>query len=236
MGSKRGGRHSILVVDDEPKYVWAIRTNLEARGYDVLTAGDGRSGLDLAASQEPDLILIDVRMPGLGGHELCRRIREFSTVPIIMLTALADEANKVKGLDSGADDYVTKPFSAEELLARVRAMLRRVELSVGPSSQSVLEAGDLRVDFAGQRAFLRDQEVALTPTEYRLLSEMASEPGRVLVPDYLLERVWGLGYEGEHRLLRQAVHRLRAKIEPDPRNPQYIQTRTGLGYVFEALA
>jgi two-component system KDP operon response regulator KdpE len=227
------GKNRILVVDDEPKYVWAIRTNLEARGYGVLTAGDGHSGLELAASQEPDLILLDVRMPGLDGYELCRRIREFSTAPIIMLTALADEANKIKGLDAGADDYVTKPFSAEELMARVRAMLRRVELSAGLSSQPTLEAGDLRVDFAGQRAFLRDREVVLTPTEYRLLSEMARQPGRVLVPDYLLERVWGLGYEGEHRLLRQAVHRLRAKIEPDPRNPQYIQTRTGLGYVFE---
>jgi DNA-binding response OmpR family regulator len=190
----------------------------------------------LAASQEPDLILIDVRMPGLDGYELCRRIREFSTVPILMLTALTEEADKVKGLDSGADDYVTKPFSAEELLARVRAMLRRVEFSAGLSSQPVLEAGDLRVDFAGQRVFLRGQEVVLTSTEYRLLSEMARQPGRVLVPDYLLERVWGLGYEGEHRLLRQAVHRLRGKVEPDPQNPEYIQTRTGLGYVFQAPA
>jgi DNA-binding response OmpR family regulator len=175
-------------------------------------------------------------MPGMDGYQLCRRIREFSTVPIIMLTALADGTNTVKGLDAGADDYVTKPFSAEELLARVRAMLRRAELAAGLSSQPVLEAGELRVDFAGQRVFLRDQEVVLTPTEYRLLSEMARQPCRVLVPDYLLERVWGLGYEGEHRLLRQAVHRLRGKIEHDPRNPQYIQTRTGLGYVFEAPA
>jgi DNA-binding response OmpR family regulator len=230
------GKIRILVVDDEPKYVWAIRTNLEARGYGVLTANDGRSGLELAASQEPDLILIDVRMPGLDGYELCRRIREFSTVPILMLTALTEEADKVKGLDSGADDYVTKPFSAEELLARVRAMLRRVEFSAGLSSQPLLEAGDLRVDFAGQRVFLRGQEVVLTSTEYRLLSEMARQPGRVLVPDYLLERVWGLGYEGEHRLLRQAVHRLRGKVEPDPQNPEYIQTRTGLGYVFQAPA
>ncbi len=224
----------ILVVDDEPRYVRAIQVNLEASGYEVLTASDGRKTIELAASKELDLILLDVRMPGLNGYEACQRIREFSTVPIIMLTALADNADKVKGLDAGADDYVTKPFSADELLARVRAVLRRAELAESPEPRPSFQAGDLLVDFAQQRVFVRGSEVNLTPTEYRLLCELVKQAGRVLVPEYLLEKVWGVGYEGENRLLWQVVHRLRQKIERDPRDPQYIQTRPGTGYVFLA--
>lgn len=222
----------ILVVDDEPRYVRAIQVNLEVSGYEVLAATDGQTAIDLAASEAPDLILLDIRMPNLDGYEVCRRIREFSAVPIIMLTALAEDADKVKGLDIGADDYVTKPFSADELLARVRAALRRVELSERQDSHPAFQAGDLLVDFARQRVFVCGQEVNLTPTEYRLLCELTRQAGRVLVPEYLLEKVWGIGYEGENRLLWQAVHRLRRKIERDPRNPQYIQTRSGIGYVF----
>ncbi len=221
----------VLVVDDEPRYVRAIQVNLEASGYEVFSARDGEAAIALAASKEPDLIVLDVRMPGLDGHEACRRIREFSTAPVIMLTALAAEADKVKGLDAGADDYVTKPFGADELLARVRAVLRRVELSGRPQSQPSFQAGGLLVDFAQQRVFIHDQEVELTPTEYRLLYELAREAGRVLVPAHLLEKVWGMGYEGETRLLWQAIHRLRRKIERDPQDPQYIQTRPGIGYV-----
>jgi DNA-binding response OmpR family regulator len=226
------GKSRILVVDDEPRYTWAVRVNLEARSYEVLTAGNGESALELMARQDPDLVLLDVRMPDLDGYEVCRRIREFSTVPVIMLTALAEEADMIKGLDAGADDYITKPFSVEELLARVRATLRRVEFSTGQGSHPVFHAGALAVDFAQKRVFLCEEEVHLTPTEYRLLCELVKQAGRVLVPDHLLERVWGLGYEGEHRVLRQAVHRLRKKVESDPGNPQYIQTRKGIGYVF----
>jgi DNA-binding response OmpR family regulator len=226
------GKIRILVVDDEARYVWAIKVNLEARGYEVLTARDGQMAIELAVNEEPNLIILDIRMPGMDGYEVCRRIREFSAVPIIMLTALAEDADKVKGLNSGADDYVTKPFSAEELVARVRAALRRVELSERKEPNPVFEAGNLRVDFARQRVFVSGQEVTLTPTEYRLLCELVKQAGRVLVPDYLLEKVWGRGYEGENRLLRQAVHRLRRKIEHDLRNPEYIQTRPGVGYVF----
>jgi DNA-binding response OmpR family regulator len=171
-------------------------------------------------------------MPGLDGYEVCRCIRQFSAVPIIMLTALAKDADKVKGLDIGADDYVTKPFSADELLARVRAVLRRIELSERQPPHPIFQAGDLLVYFAQQRVFARGQEVNLTPTEYRLLRELVRQAGRVLVPEYLLEKVWGIGYEGENHLLWQAVHRLRRKIERDPRNPQYVQTRPGIGYVF----
>ncbi len=226
------GKVRILVVDDEPRYVRAVQVNLEASGYQVLTALDGQTAIELAAGEAPDLILLDIRMPGLDGYEVCQRIREFSTVPIIMLTALAEDADKVRGLDMGADDYVTKPFSADELLARVRAALRRVELSERPAPHPTFRAGDLLVDFVQQRVFACGQEVDLTPTEYRLLCELVKQAGRVLVPEYLLEKVWGVGYEGENHLVWQAIHRLRRKIEPDPRNPQYIKTRPGLGYVF----
>ena len=226
------GKVCILVVDDEPRYIRAIQINLEASDYEVITARDGQTAIELAASEKPDLILLDIRMVGLDGYEVCRRIREFSAVPIIMLTALAEDADKVAGLDVGADDYVTKPFSADELLARVRAVLRRVELCERQDPSSTFQAGDLLVDLAQQRVFVRSQEVNLTPTEYRLLCELVRQAGRVLVPEYLLEKVWGMGYEGENRLLWQAVHRLRRKIERDPRNPQHIQTRPGIGYVF----
>jgi DNA-binding response OmpR family regulator len=148
----------VLVAEDEPRYIWAIQTNLEARDYEVLTASDGEQAVQLAADEQPDLILLDIKMPILNGYEACRRIREFSTVPIIMITAMAEEADKVLGLDLGADDYVTKPFSVPELLARVRAALRRVEFSEGVPSDSTYEAGDLRVDFAQHRVFVRGQE------------------------------------------------------------------------------
>lgn len=227
------GKIRILVVDDEPRYVRAMRVNLEASGYVVLAAQDGRTAVDLAASDEPDLVVLDIKMPGWNGYEVCQRIREFSTVPIIMLTALAQDTDKVKGLDIGADDYVTKPFGIEEFLARIRAVLRRGELSPRENLHPTFQAGDLLVDFTKRRVFARGQEVPLTPTEYCLLCELVKQPRRVLVPEYLLEKVWGIGYGGENRLLWQAVHRLRRKIEHDPRNPQYIQTRPGLGYVFD---
>ena len=149
-----------------------------------------------------------------------------------MLTALAQDADKVRGLDTGADDYVTKPFSAEEMLARVRAVLRRVKGRDGSGTEPVFRAGELLVDFARQRVFTDCREIQLSPTEYQLLCELVWNVNRVLVPDYLLRKVWGTGYEGETQLLWQAVHRLRRKIEPDPKDPRYIQTRSGIGYIF----
>ncbi len=228
-------RPCILVVDDEPRYVWAIQRNLEARGYKVFTAAGGQAALEIAAGEQLDLVLLDVRMPDLDGFEVCRRIRGFSMVPIIFLTARAEESDKVLGLDLGADDYVTKPFSVEELLARVRAALRRVELSSGRNTVPSIEVGDLRVDRAHQRVFVSDQEVELTPIEYQLLAVMLEHAGRILVPDYLLERVWGPGCEEDYHLLRQAIHRLRQKIEPNPQRPRYIHTRRGMGYLFAPL-
>ena len=226
------GKGRILVVDDEPRYIRAIRVNLEASGYDVIAAGDGATAVGRAASEEPDLILLDIMMPGMDGLTACRRIREFSVVPIIMLTALAEDKDKVMGLDVGADDYVTKPFSADELLARVRAALRRIDLSQRAETQSTFKTGNLLVDLAQRRVFVGGQEVRLTSTEYRLLHELIRQPGRVLVSEYLLETVWGMGYEGATHLLWQVVHRLRQKIEPDPKNPQYVQSRPGIGYFF----
>jgi DNA-binding response OmpR family regulator len=223
----------ILVADDEPRYVLAIQTYLEAKGYEVLAAEDGQTAVELVIAEEPDLVVLDVRMPRLDGYDACRRIRDFSAVPIIMLTALTEEADKIKGLDIGADDYVTKPFGAKELLARVRAQLRRAEISQEKRLPTTFQSGDILVDFAQRRVFVRDQEVDLTPTEYRLLSELVKHAGRVLVPDYLIEKVWGIDYGTQHRLLRQAIHRLRQKVEADSQNPQYIQNRRGIGYVFQ---
>jgi two-component system KDP operon response regulator KdpE len=226
------GKPEVLVVDDEPRYVWAIRINLEARGYSVLTADTGLGAIKMAASRSPDLILLDIRLPDLDGFEACRRIRQFSSVPVIMLTALAQEADKVKGLDAGADDYLTKPFGVEELLARVRAGLRRASYAGGQPTDPVFVSGTLRVDMAQQRVSVGDREVHLTATEYRLLCELVRHAGKILVPAHLLERVWGMGYESEFSLLRQAIHRLRRKIEPDPDHPQFIHTRHNLGYLF----
>ncbi len=221
----------VLAVDDEPRYVRVIKINLEASGYEVITADNGKTAIDLTINENPDLILLDLMMPGLDGYEVCRRIREFSDIPIIMLTALSETSNKVKGLDYGADDYITKPFSARELLARVRAALRRSP-TITQTSDATFRAGKLRVNLASHRVYRGGQEVRLTPTEYRLLRELITQKGRVLVPEYLLEKVWGLGHEGETQLLWQAVHRLRQKIEPDPQNPIYIHTRPGIGYIF----
>jgi two-component system KDP operon response regulator KdpE len=226
------GKTCILVVDDEPQYLRAIRDTLEPSGYVVLTAPDGQTAIQRAADENPNLILLDVRLPDLDGYEVCRRIREFSAVPIVMLTAMAETTNKIKGLDAGADDYLTKPFSAGELLARVRAALRRVELDERSDPEPVFRAGNLEVDYDRRRVRVDDQEVRLTPTEYRLLCEMIKQAGRVLVPAYLLERVWGEGSAGDDYLVHQAIHRLRRKIERDPTNPQFIQSRPGTGYLF----
>ncbi len=223
----------ILVVDDEPRYVRALQANLEARGYEVASAQRGQVAVDLARCAEPDLIVLDIRMPDMDGYEVCRRVREFSSVPIIMLTALSDDVNKVKGLDIGADDYVTKPFSIAELLARVRAALRRAEQAKQASPEPALQAGELRVDFSRRRVFVGDREIDLTPTEYRLLCELARQAGRILMPDYLLKKVWGIEHVKDTRLVWQVIHRLRRKIELDAQHPQYILTKTGIGYLLQ---
>ena len=224
----------ILVVDDEPKFSHIIRINLEARGYKVYLANNGLMAIDVAALEDPDLIILDVRMPKMDGFEACRRIRQFSLVPIIMLTAMAEDVDKIKGLDLGADDYITKPFSIEELLARVRSAMRRVDFASQSTVTPLFEAGELKVDLVQHRVYVGDQEVQLTTIELRLLQELIKHVGRVVTSEYLLATVWGAGYEGEERVLRQAIYRLRKKIEHDPKNPQFIQTKSGMGYMFSA--
>ncbi len=222
----------ILVVDDEPRYVRWITVNLRASGYRVLTAGDGQAALDTTARERPDLILLDIGLPELDGLEVCRRIREFSIVPIIMLTARAADADKVAGLDAGADDYLAKPFGPPELLARVRAVLRRARYANTPIGEPLLRHAELTIDFARCEVRRDDQIVALTPTEYKLLVQLARHAGRVLMPADLLEAVWGPEYRDETQHVRLYVSRLRRKIEVDPEHPRHLLTKAGIGYLF----
>jgi DNA-binding response OmpR family regulator len=223
----------ILIADDEPKYVRALQSILKGEGYDPLTARDGAAAVETAGREAPSLILLDVRMPRLDGFEACRRIREFSLAPIIMLTARADKNDVIQGLEAGADDYVTKPFSADELLARVRAALRRTSYGAPPALEPVFQAGDLRVDYASQRVFVAGQEVRLTSTEYQLLCELTHAAGRIVPPEIILENVWGPSYTGEDQLITHIIYRLRQKLEADPATPHLIVTHSGLGYCLE---
>jgi DNA-binding response OmpR family regulator len=221
----------ILIADDEPRYVRAIRFNLESSGYQVSSASNGEQAVNLFYAGAFDLVLLDVRMPRMDGFEACRLIREHSPVPIIMLTARADESDIVHGLNNGADDYITKPFSASELLARIQAVLRRYQLTRSPADD-VQELGDIRIVHSEKRVYVKGREVLLTATEFHLLCELAEQQGRIVVPEYLLHKVWGTGLDVTERIVWQAVHRLRKKIEPDPKNPVYLQTRPGIGYIF----
>ncbi|HVA23473.1 MAG TPA: response regulator transcription factor [Chloroflexota bacterium] len=220
---------AVLVVDDERRYRELLEMNLTRRGYRVLLAPDGLSGLNLLELEAPDLVVLDLMLPDLDGYEVCRRIREYSSVPIIMLTAKAEQAQKIRGLQLGADDYITKPFSADEVLARIEAVLRRAQVAREVPA-SAFDCGDLHVDFDQHRVTLRGHEVDLSPGEYRLLSQLAADAGRVLVQDELLRRVWGPEYAGEPELLHTAVRRLRSKIEDDPAAPRYVLTKRGVGY------
>jgi DNA-binding response OmpR family regulator len=221
---------TILVVDDERRYRELLEMDLSRRGYRVLLAGDGLRALDLVEQGSLDLVVLDLRLPDMDGYEVCRRIRELSSVPVIMLTARAEEQDKVRGLRAGADDYVTKPFSAEELLARVEAVLRRSE-GAHAAGTATFEHDGLRIDFDERHVSVGGREVELTASEYRLLSELVLNAGRVMVHDELLHRVWGTGYEGASELLHTAIRRLRRKIEADPGSPRYIVTKRGIGYV-----
>jgi len=227
------GEH-VLVVDDEPRYLRVIRFNLEAGGYRVTCTATGEDALSLLRAHDPDLVILDLMLPGMDGFGVCRRIRELADTPIIMLTAKGADEDKVKGLRVGADDYVTKPFSAQELVARVEAVLRRAHPAETPPRQPTLVAGNLRIDFLAQRVTAHGLEVRLSPTEYRLLTCLAASAGRVLTHEYLLENVWGTAYRGEHEILRIALWRLRRKLEKDPSNPRTIITRPGVGYMLSA--
>lgn len=220
----------VLVVDDEPRYLKLVRYNLEAAGYEVVTAASGEEALSLVAGKSPDLIILDIRLPGIDGYEVCVRIREFSSTPIIMLTAKGEEQEKVRGLRLGADDYVTKPFGAEELMARVETVLRR-DRTPEALAPPIIVVGELAIDFVQRKVTIKGQEVSLSPTEYRLLQCLAVNVGRVIVHEELQGNVWGPEYREHYEGLRVYIRRLRQKIEKDPENPAYILTKPGIGYM-----
>ncbi|MBI3360170.1 MAG: response regulator transcription factor [Chloroflexi bacterium] len=220
----------ILIVEDDRKIADLIRLYLERDGYHVVMAYDGREGLELARSKRPDLIVLDLMLPRMDGLEVCRAIRAEANTPIIMLTAKTTEEDKLTGLDLGADDYITKPFSPREVVARVRAVLRRAAET--DSTPRHIAAGDLTLDLVGHQAHLRGEPLRLTPKEFKLLAVMAREPGRTFSRLELLERVFGLDYDGLERTVDVHVMNLRKKIEPDPAQPIYIQTDYGVGYRF----
>jgi len=224
----------VLVVDDEENLVASLEYTLAREGYQVCTAGDGPSALETARQQHPDLIILDVMLPGLSGFEVCRILRREMVVPILMLTARDDEVDRVVGLELGADDYVTKPFSMRELMARVRAMLRRLErLGENAGWQvSALAAGDLRVDLASHEAFLGERPLQLSPKEYDLLVFLIRHPRRVFTRGQLLDQVWGKDYYGDIRTVDVHVRWLREKIEEDPSHPRRVETVRGTGYRF----
>ncbi len=224
-------RKKILLVDDEAAIVQSLRYNLEKNGYQVTAAGDGRSAIALAASEEPDLVILDIMLPLLDGIEACKEIRKTSSVPIIMLTAKDQEFDKVLALELGADDYVTKPFSLGEIIARVKARLRRQDVDNDQRDESIT-IGDIAIDRSRQRLVVRGEVVALAPKEFRLLHLLMENRGRIVTRQMLLEKVWGYDFEGEHQTISVHVRWLREKIEIDPNNPRHIITVRSRGYMF----
>jgi two-component system KDP operon response regulator KdpE len=218
---------SVLVVDDDPQILRAVRTSLQARGYDVDTAPNGETALDALAKVNVDLVILDLGLPGIDGQEVITRLRSWSEVPIVVLSVRESQQEKVAALDAGADDFVTKPFAMEELLARIRAVGRR---SVGEAVPPVLRFGELEVDLGRQAVKRNGELVHLTPTEYRLLEAIASQPGKLLTHGWLLQKVWGPGYGTESHYVRVYIQQLRRKLGDDPARPALIITEPGLGY------
>ena len=230
----QGSPATILVVEDEPRLVRLIETLLKSIGHTVIVANDGQSAVELAAVESPDMIILDLLLPGaVDGFEVCERIRGFSTAPIIMLTARAREADKLRGFALGADDYITKPFSAKELIARVRAVLRRsswASIDSLDENPGQIRVDDLVINQAGYTVSVAGEEISLTPTEYRLLLTLAQHPDQVITHGELLAKVWGPEYRDELAYLRTYIRYLRNKLEPDPSRPRFIRTRSGIGY------
>ena len=225
---------TVLVVDDEPRILRFVRTELESAGFRVLTAPDGSSALQTVETDRPNLVVLDVIMPGLDGLEVLRTLRSRSSVPVILLTARGSDADKVRGLDLGADDYLTKPFSPDELSARIRAVLRRTgQESRGPALHR-FAVGDLTVDFDRRKVAVAGREVQMSRTEWQLLQQLALNAGRVMLHEDLLVRTWGPEYREDVEYLRVWVSRLRRKIEDDPGHPRYLKTVPGVGYVLAA--
>lgn len=223
----------ILIVDDDPISLELVTHGLQAEGYQILSAQDGQEALRAFFNNQPDLVVLDITMPKLDGYEVCRRVREMSSTPIIMLTALGREENVIKGLDLGADDYLTKPFRVGELLARIRANLRRAHAEPTPADLATYSDDYMSIDLDTRRIIVKGQPVKLTPTEYKLLAILVKNKGRLLEFRQLLEGVWGFEYIDDIDYLRVYIWYLRRKLEPDPQNPVYILNELNTGYRFE---
>jgi DNA-binding response OmpR family regulator len=222
---------TILVVDDEPHVLKLVKANLESSDYKVLTAADGEAAIRAVEGELPDLVILDLMLPKMDGYTVCSRIREFSTVPVIMLTARSSQVDLVHGFEVGADDYLTKPFDVTELLMRVQAVLRRSKWPEEVLARQTFKTGPIEIEFAQHRVTVEGEPVKLTPTEYRLLAYLASNANRVLLHRELLRAVWGPEYGDETEYLRVYMRYLRQKLEPDPSEPQYLLTQPGAGYM-----
>jgi DNA-binding response OmpR family regulator len=220
----------ILVVDDEPKIIQLTQDYLENAGFSVISAGDGERALAIIQVEKPDLVVLDLGLPGMDGLDVCRSIRKTSNLPIIMLTARDEETDKLVGLELGADDYITKPFSPKELVARVRSVLRRSELA--QEEREVIRVGDVTLDLPRMQVTIGDEEIELTATEFQLLQTLASQPGRIFTRSQLLNAVHGVAIESYERAIDAHIKNIRRKLEPVPREPRYIQTVYGVGYRF----
>ena len=219
---------TILVVDDEPRIVELARDYLEHAGFRVITANDGRGALDVARHDRPDLIVLDLGLPGLDGLDVTRELRRDGSIPIVMVTARDDELDKLLGLELGADDYLTKPFSPRELVARVKAVLRRTDRPTGPSD--VIRVGELQLDVPRMRTEVAGRSIDLTPTEFTLLATLARQPGRIFTRSQLLDALHGVAFESYERAIDSHIKNLRRKLEPDPRQPRFVLTVYGVGY------
>jgi two-component system KDP operon response regulator KdpE len=227
----QSGQHRVLVVDDEPGLVRALAINLRAHGWEVVTAADGRSALDAAATTQPDVVLLDLGLPDMDGTEVIAGLRGWTSVPIVVLSARQHGEDKIEALDLGADDYVTKPFAMNELMARLRAAVRRGR-AAAPEAATV-ETGDLRIDLARKQVYRHGVEVRLTPTEWAFLELLVENAGRLVGREQILHEVWGPAYSAETNYLRVYVAQLRRKLEADPAHPRHLITSPGLGYLFE---
>ncbi|MDT8915525.1 response regulator [Amycolatopsis sp. PS_44_ISF1] len=225
---------TVLVVDDEPQIVRALRINLTARGYKVITAHDGTAALKAVAETKPDVVVLDLGLPDLDGTEVIAGLRGWTTVPIIVLSARGDSADKVQALDAGADDYVTKPFGMDELLARLRAAVRRSAVAGSDGAEAVVDTGSFTIDLAAKKVRREGREVHLTKTEWGVLELLVRNRGRLVAQKQLLHEVWGPSYETESHYLRVYLAQLRRKLEPEPSRPRHLLTEPGMGYRFEA--
>ncbi len=234
--SKRGGEKmnsKILVVDDEKLIVKGIKFSLEQEGWEVDAAYDGEEALNYVKNNKYDVMLLDVMLPKYDGLQVCQLVREFSSIPIIMLTAKGEDMDKIMGLEYGADDYVTKPFNILELKARIKAILRRSQHTEKAPNKKTIEVGELRLEINSRRVFIKNQEMNLTAKEFDMLELFATHPGKVYSRDQLLDTIWGREYPGDVRTVDVHVRRLREKIEPNPGQPEYIYTKWGVGYYFK---